>query len=105
MESAQLPGHRGLVTTAASQGEADGHATARCRPVTLRPAVLHESRWIADPEWFTLGPSSPYRLADAAAIFMRTDPPVHAQYLRATYLLHLLAATRTLTAHSPSGVP
>jgi glutathione synthase len=104
MEAAQLHGHRILVTTAARLGFADGRAAALCRPVTLRPAVLHESRWIADPEWFTLGPRSLYQLADAAVVFMRTDPPVDAQYLRATYLLDLVDATRTLMINSPSGV-
>jgi glutathione synthase len=104
MEGAQLHGHRILVTTAARLGFADGRAAALCRPVTLRPAVLHESRWIADPEWFTLGQRSLYRLADAAVVFMRTDPPVSAQYLRATYLLDLVDTTRTLMVNSPSGV-
>lgn len=104
MEAAQLHGHRILVTTAARLGFADGRATALCRSVTLRPAVLHESRWIADPEWFTLGQRSLYRLADAAVVFMRTDPPVDVQYLRATYLLDLVDTTRTLMVNSPSGV-
>jgi glutathione synthase len=104
MEAAQLRGHRILVTTAARLEFAGGHAAAQCRPITLRPAVLHESRWIADPEWFALGQSSPYRLADAAVVFMRTDPPVDAQYLRATYLLDLVDAARTLMVNSPAGV-
>lgn len=104
MEAAQLRGHRILVTTAARLGFADGRATALCHPVTLRPAVLHESRWISDPEWFALGQRGLYRLADAAVVFMRTDPPVDVQYLRATYLLDLVDATRTLMVNSPSGV-
>ena len=105
MEAAQLhPDTRILITTAARLGYTDGHATALCCPVTLQPAVRHEHQWIIDPEWFKLGPASLYRLGDAAAVFMRTDPPVDAQYLRATYLLDLVDATRTLMVNSPSGV-
>ena len=104
MEAAQRRGHRILVTTAAGLGFADGHATASCRPVSLRPAVLHDGHWIADPQWFSLGPRERYRLDDAAVVFMRTDPPVDAQYLRATYLLDLVDADRTLIVNSPAGV-
>jgi glutathione synthase len=104
MEAAQLRGHRVLVTTAAELGFVDGHATASCRAATLRPAVLHEGRWVIDPAWFSLGPQEPYRLNDAAVVFMRTDPPVNAQYLRATYLLDLVDADRTLVVNSPAGV-
>ena len=67
MEAAQRRGHRILVTTAAGLGFADGHATASCRPVSLRPAVLHDGHWIADPQWFSLGPRERYRLDDAVA--------------------------------------
>ena len=104
MEAAQVRGHRVLATTAAELGFADGHAVALVRPVQLRPAVLHDGRWLADPEWFSLGVAERYRLNDAAAVFMRTDPPVDSQYLRATYLLDLVDAGRTLMINSPAGV-
>ena len=104
MEAAQLRGHRVLVTTAAELGFADGHAIALCRRATLRPAVVHEGRWIVDPKWFSLGPEELYRLNGAAVVFMRTDPPVNARYLRATYLLDLVDADRTLVVNSPAGV-
>ena len=104
MEAAQLRGHRILITTAARLSYTDGRATAPRRPVTPKPAVRHDQQWIIDPEWFKLGPASLYRLGDAAAVFMRTDPPVDGQYLRATYLLDLVDATRTLMVNSPSGV-
>ena len=104
MEAVQQRGHRVLVTTAAELGYADGRAIASCRQTGLRPAVLHDGHWIADPEWFTLGPRQRYRLSDAAVVFMRTDPPVNAQYLRATYLLDLVDPRRTLIVNSPAGV-
>ena len=104
MEAAQLRGHRVLVTTAGKLGFRDGVAIARCTPVTLRPAVLHDGKWIADREWYSLGAAARYPLNNAAAIFMRTDPPVNADYLRATYVLDLVDPRRTLMVNSPAGV-
>jgi len=104
MEAAQLRGHRVLVTTAQELGFREGVAVARCAPVALRPAVLHDQRWVTDVEWYTLGEAVEYPLSDAAAIFMRTDPPVDAAYLRATYLLDLVDRARTLVVNSPAGL-
>lgn len=104
MEAAQLRGHRVLVTTAGQLAFHAGEAVARCTPVTLRPAVLHEGRWVTDPDWFALGEPVDYALAHAAVVFMRTDPPVDAAYLRATFLLDLVDPARTLIVNSPAGV-
>ena len=104
MEAAQLRGHRVLVTSAGQLGFRDGVPVARCTPVTLRPCVLHNGKWIADQEWYSLGEPVRYPLNDAAAVFMRTDPPVDAGYLRATYLLDLVDPGRTLLVNSPAGV-
>ena len=104
MEAGQQRGHRILVTTAAQLEFDAGAAVACCHPVTLRPAVLHDGKWIADPEWYALGDPVRYRLGDAAAVFMRTDPPVDAEYLRATYLLDLVDPHTTLVLNSPAGV-
>lgn len=104
MEVCQQRGHRVLITTAAELEYTGGRACALCRVVTLRPAMLHDGAWIVDPEWYAATPAQRYRLDDAAAIFMRTDPPVDAQYLRATYLLDLVDTERTLLINSPSGL-
>lgn len=104
MEAAQLRGHRVLVTTAAELSFRDGGAMARATPVTLRPAVLHDGRWVTDAEWFVLGEPVDFRLSEAAVVFMRTDPPVDSAYLRATYLLDLIDPQRTLLVNSPAGI-
>ena len=104
MEAAQLAGHRVLVTTAAELAFADGAAVARCRPVTLRPAVLHDGRWITDRDWYVLGEPARHLLDDVDAVFVRTDPPVDADYLRATYLLDLVDPASTLLVNSPAGL-
>ncbi len=104
MEAAQLAGHHVLVTSAAELAFFDGAAVARCRPVTLRPAVLHDGRWITDRDWYTVGEPVRHRLDDVDAVFMRTDPPVDGNYLRATYLLDLVDPASTLLVNSPAGL-
>lgn len=104
MEAAQLRGHRVLVTNASGLGYQDGVVTARCHDVTLRPAVLHDSRWITDKEWFRLGEARDHPLDEAQVVFMRTDPPVDDEYLRATYLLDLVDPERTIVVNSPRGL-
>jgi glutathione synthase len=104
MEAAQLLGHRVLATTSSDLSFTAGQATALCRQVMLRPAVLHDRQWMVDPEWFTVTEPALCRLGDADAIFIRTDPPVDTEYLRATYLLDLVDAASTVMVNSPAGV-
>ncbi|MDF3310487.1 glutathione synthase [Rhodococcus sp. T2V] len=104
MEEAQLAGHRVLTTTIGELGIDRGRAFARCREVTLRPAVLSENKWIADTDWYTSGAPRRLLLDEVAAIFMRTDPPVDANYLRATFILDLVDPGKTLLINSPAGL-
>ncbi|WP_257014419.1 glutathione synthase [Rhodococcus sp. ACPA1] len=104
MEAAQALGHRVLVTTIAELGVTAGRATAQTRDVTLQPAVLIDGKWIVGTNWFVATESEQIFLDTAAAIFMRTDPPVNADYLRATYILDLVDPARTLMLNSPSGL-
>ena len=104
MESAQMRGHRVLVTTMQALGVRDARATAHCTPVHLRPATLHEGRWRACPDWYTAGPSDHRFLDDADAVFVRTDPPVDSAYLRGTFVLDLVDQRRTLLVNGPAGL-
>jgi len=104
IESAQARGHRVHVTTMGDLGAADGHAVARCRSLTVRPAVLRDGRWHAEPDWYHLGPPERWALDQFDAIFVRTDPPVDENYLRATYLLDLVDQERTMLVNAPAGL-
>jgi len=104
MEAAQAQGHRVLVTTIAELGVTAGRATAKTRDVTLQPAVLIDGNWVVGKNWFVATESGQIFLDTAAAVFMRTDPPVDADYLRATYILDLVDPERTLMVNSPSGL-
>lgn len=104
MEAAQRRGHRVLVTTASGLAYVEGHARAPCRPAQLQSVSLVGGQWVAEPDWFSLGAVIDYRLSDAGVVFMRTDPPVDDDYIRATYLLDLIDPTSTLIVNSPAGL-
>ncbi|GAF47919.1 glutathione synthetase [Rhodococcus wratislaviensis NBRC 100605] len=104
MEAAQALGHRVLVTTIAELGVTAGRATAQTRGVTLQPAVLVGGNWVIGKNWFVASEPEQIYLDTVAAVFMRTDPPVNADYLRATYILDLVDPAQTLVLNSPSGL-
>ena len=104
MEAAQLAGHRVHTSKVGDLAVLEGRPVARAAAVRLRPAVLAEGKWIADADWYTASPVQEIDLNAMSAIFMRTDPPVDASYLRATFILDLVEPTRTLVINSPSGL-
>lgn len=104
MEEAQERGHLVLATTIPELRVRSGRAWARCRPVTLVPAWLEAGRWRAGPGWWRVGPAVDVRLDDVDMVLMRTDPPVDASYLRATYILDQVDPRRVLMVNNPSGL-
>lgn len=104
MESAQARGHRVAVTTMSELGVVDGRAVAACRSIRVRPATLSGGHWTAAPDWFDLGPPERRVLDDLDAVFVRTDPPVDAAYLRATYILDLVDPGHTAVVNAPGGL-
>lgn len=54
--------------------------------------------------WFTADASERWVLDDADAVLIRTDPPVDAAYLRATYVLDLVDHRHTLMVNAPAGL-
>jgi glutathione synthase len=104
MEAAQLAGHRVLVTDIGSLAIVEGKATALCREAQLSPAVLDDGRWLVATHWFAVSAPRPVVLDDVSAVFMRTDPPVDANYLRATFILDLVDPTGTLLVNAPAGL-
>ncbi|WP_262365864.1 glutathione synthase [Gordonia sp. OPL2] len=104
MEAAQLAHHRVLVTELRGLSIREGRAVARCTEVRLTPAVLTDRHWVSESDWFNRGPVEDIILDHAAAVFMRTDPPVDANYLRATYILDYVDARRTLMVNAPAAL-
>lgn len=104
IEAAQARGHRTWVTTASELSVDERVPAARVREITVRPCHLDQGRWVAPADWFDLGDSAVTPLGEFDAVLMRTDPPVDAAYLRATYVLDLVDSSRTLLVNDPAGL-
>lgn len=104
MEAAQLLGHEVWITQAEWLGVEAGKATARMQPLTLKPVALQAGRWVAVPDWYSLGEVAYQPLEALDAVFMRKDPPVTIAYLYATYILDYVDAAKTLVVNSPQGL-
>ena len=104
MEAAQLLGHEVWITTMEQLSVVDHQAWATVQAVELEPVRLENGLWIAEEHWFRLGERKLLPLTEMNAVFMRTDPPVTAAYLYATYILDLLTPTKTLVLNNPQGI-
>lgn len=103
MEAAQILGHEIWITEINQLSAIEGKAWANLQKVELKPVRLAEKRWVADPDWYQLSPSTLVPLGEMDVVFMRKDPPVTAAYLYATYILDLIPP-QTLVINSPAGL-
>lgn len=104
MEAAQALGHDVWITEAHLLSIADGQAIAELQPITLKPVQPGDNRWIAEPDWFSVGDYVLMPLEEMDAVFMRIDPPVTISYLYATYILDAIDPAKTLVINSPHGL-
>lgn len=104
MEAAQQMGHEVWITVANSLTVIESKAWATVTPVQLVPVTLGENRWIAVPEWFSVGTSEFLPLETFDVVWMRTDPPVNTAYLYATYILDYVNPAKTRVVNAPAGV-
>lgn len=104
MEAAQQLGHEVWVTQAHQLSVIGGAAWATLQQIELTPAVQEGGQWIAPKNWYHLSESVLTCLEEMDAVFMRVDPPVTIRYLYATYILELLALSKTLVINSPQGL-
>lgn len=104
MEAAQERGHRIFSTTVEKLRISGARTVARCLPVTLTPAQLKGSKWTAEKDWWTAETPLDIYLEDVDIVFMRTDPPVDTDYLRATYLLDQVDTRSTVLVNAPAGL-
>ncbi|HEY9629151.1 MAG TPA: glutathione synthase [Coleofasciculaceae cyanobacterium] len=104
MEAAQMMGHEVWITEAQGLSVVAGKAFAIAQSVSVEPVQLVEGKWVAKPDWFTLGDRVSILLEEMDAVFMRTDPPVTIPYLYATYILDAVDPAKTLVVNAPSGI-
>ena len=104
MEAVQAMGHQVWITEAQQLSVFKSKAWALLQPVQLTPVELGDNRWIAVPNWYTLGNAILMSLEDMDVVFMRTDPPVTIPYLYATYILDYIDPAKTRVINSPKGL-
>ena len=104
MEAAQQMGHEVWITVANSLTVIASQAWATVASVQLVPVTLGDNRWIAVPEWFSVGKSEFLPLETFDVVWMRTDPPVNTAYLYATYILDYVDPAKTRVVNAPAGV-
>lgn len=104
MEAAQILGHSVWITQAKFLSVVAGKAWATLEQVRLKPVQLEQGRWVAESPWFERSDRSFVPLESMDAVFMRTDPPVTAAYLYATYILDYIDPRQTLVVNDPQGI-
>ncbi|MEO7252384.1 MAG: glutathione synthase [Arenimonas sp.] len=92
---AQRRGHKLHYVAPGSLGVAEGRATARLVPLSVRE----------DPaSWFELTGGQTRPLAEMDVVLMRTDPPVDAAYLHDSIILGMAQAEGVLVVNDPQGL-
>jgi glutathione synthase len=104
MEAAQKLGHEVFVASVGDLAVINGQAWAKLATVRLQPVILVGGHWQVSQPWYEVSEPQWMDLTECQAVFMRKDPPVTVPYLYATFILELLAPTKTMVINSPQGL-
>lgn len=105
MHAAQERGARVWATEAVALEAVDGRARCLATPLWLAPSVPTQGcRWTVPDPWCRTGEPTRIWLDEAAAVFMRTEPPLDETFVTATLVLDLVDPTRTALVNAPAGL-
>lgn len=105
MHAAQDLGAEVWVTEAARLEAVDGRARAAARRIELAPAGPDRGcRWRVPDPWFAVLEARPIWLDQAAAAFLRTEPPVDEVFTAATLIMDLIDPARTVLVNAPQAL-
>lgn len=105
IEAAQALGHESFVAETRDLTIMDGRAQAPLRRIRLAEGRMDGPRWIVPSPWYELDAADGQVPLDTLdALLFRTDPPVDARYLWATYLLDAVDPDRTVLVNDPRGI-
>lgn len=105
MHAAQQRGARVWVTDVLGLEAVDGRARCLATPLHLAPSVpAGGCRWTVPEPWYRAGTPARVRLDEAAAVLLRTEPPLDEPFVTATLVLDLVDPTRTALVNSPAGL-
>lgn len=105
MHAAQERGARVWATDVLALEAVNGRARCLAAPLRLAPSVpAHGCRWTVPDPWFSAGEPTRLWLDEAAAVFLRTEPPLDESYVTATLVLDLVDPARTALVNAPAGL-
>jgi glutathione synthase len=105
MHAAQQRGARVWATDATALEAVDGRARCLATPLRLAPSVPAQGcRWTVPDPWFHAGAPARLWLDEAAAVFLRTEPPLDESFVTATLVLELVDPARTALVNGPAGL-
>ncbi|GAA2535084.1 glutathione synthase [Pseudonocardia hydrocarbonoxydans] len=105
MHAAQRRGARVWATGALALEARDGRARCLATPLHLAPSVPDQGcRWTVPDPWFRAGTPAVLELDEAAAVFVRTEPPLDDRFVTATLVLDLVDPQRTALVNAPAGL-
>lgn len=105
MHAAQQRGARVWATGALALEARDGRARCLATPLRLTPSVPDQGcRWTVPDPWFRAGTPGVFELDQAAAVFLRTEPPLDERFVTSTLVLDLVDPGRTALVNAPAGL-
>ena len=105
MHAAQARGARVWATDTVRLEAVDGRARCLATPLRLAPSVPAQGcRWTVPDPWFHAGEPARLWLDEAAAVFLRTEPPLDEAFVTATLVLDLVDPARTALVNGPAGL-
>jgi glutathione synthase len=105
MHAAQELGAEVWVTEAIRLAAIGGRARASARRIELAPSRPdHGCHWTVPDPWFTVGEDRQLWLDEAAAVFLRTEPPVDDVFTAATLIMDLIDPAATVLVNDPRGL-
>jgi len=105
MHAAQERGARVWATDTVALEAVDGRARCLAAPLRLAPSVPDAGcRWTVPDPWYRAGASTRLWLDEAAAVFLRTEPPLDERFVTATLVLDLIDPARTALVNGPAGL-
>ncbi|WP_300010867.1 glutathione synthase [Pseudonocardia sp.] len=105
MHAAQERGARVWTAGAVALEAVDGRARCLATPVWLAPSVpARGCHWSVPDPWYRTGEPARLWLDEAAAVFLRTEPPLDEAFVTATLVLDLVDPARTALVNAPAGL-
>jgi glutathione synthase len=105
MHAAQERGAQVWATDMLQLEAVDGRARCLATPLWLAPSVPAQGcRWTVPDPWYRAGEPVRLWLDEAAAVFVRTEPPLDERYVAATLVLDLVDPARTAMVNTPAGL-